>query len=129
LIAARPAAWDALQTMLADVVDVIPAHTMDEALKILKRDGIDLILCTVAFDESQMMDFLQAVKQTTAVGSIPFLCSRVLKGVLRDSLVDVMRDACKEAGAVDMIDIANLPADRAQTVLRTAVLTYLEPTK
>jgi response regulator RpfG family c-di-GMP phosphodiesterase len=128
LVAAHPNAWRALQTMLADVVDVIPAHTMDEALKILKRDRIDLIICTVAFDESQMMDFLQAVKQTTAVGSIPFLCSRVLKGVLRDSLVDVMRDACKEAGAVDMIDIANLPADRAETVLRAAVLTYLEPT-
>jgi response regulator RpfG family c-di-GMP phosphodiesterase len=116
--------------MLADVVDVIPAHTMDEALKILKRDGIDLILCTVAFDDSQMMEFLQAVKLTTsAAAGVPFLCTRALKGVLRDSLVDVMRDACKEAGAVDMIDIANLPADRAQTVLRTAVLTYLEPTK
>ena len=39
---------DLLQTMLAGVADLVPAHTMGEAFKVLKRDQIDLIVCTIA---------------------------------------------------------------------------------
>src|SRR4051812_44052718 len=125
LIAAQPAAWRLLQTMLAGLVDLVPAHTSAEAFKILAHDRIDLIVCTIAFDESQMTDFLEAVKRTVPASTVPFLCARVLKSVLRDSMVASMREACIELG----IDVANLPSDRAQTVVRAAVSSSLRPAK
>src|SRR5688572_31298133 len=83
LVAAHPQAWRVLQTMLADVVDLVPAHTTADAFKILEGEPIDLIVSTIAFDESRMLEFLQAVKQTSSMGGIPFLCSRVLPSVVR----------------------------------------------
>jgi hypothetical protein len=127
LIASQPAAWRVLEAMLKEVVDVVPAHTTADALRILGRERIDLIVSTVAFDESRMIEFLQTVKRTTSIGHIPFLCTRVLSGVLRDGLIGSMRDACIQCGAVDLTDIAKLPPDTARDVLRRSVLSFLEP--
>ena len=121
LIASQPKAWPTLHAMLADRADLVPAHTTGEALKILQGDRIDLIVSTIAFDESRMLEFLQAVKQASSTERIPFLCSRVFVSVIRDNLVSTMRDACKESGACDFVDIARLPPDTAQDVLRSAV--------
>ena len=94
-------------------MDVVPAHTTADALSILERERIDLIVSTVAFDESRMIEFLQTVKRTTSIGHIPFLCARVLSGVLRDSLIASMRDTCIQCGAVDLTDIAKIPPNTA----------------
>lgn len=59
LIASQPGAWRVLEAMLKEVVDVVPAHTTADALSILERERIDLIVSTVAFDESRMIEFLQ----------------------------------------------------------------------
>jgi hypothetical protein len=127
LVAAQPGAWPVLQTTLGGLVDLVPAHTRAEAFKILERGRIDLIVATIAFDESRMLEFLQAVKQTSSTGGIPFLCFRVLPSVIRDSLVSTTRDACKQCGAVDLVDIARLPPDAAQDVMRKAVQACLKP--
>jgi CheY-like chemotaxis protein len=111
--------------MLSDMGDLVPAHTTTDAFKILGHDRFDLIVCTIAFDESQMIDFLQTVKQDSSVRDIPFLCTRVLPGVLRDNLVSAMRDACKQCGAVDLIDIARLSPDAARDAMRKAVIAYV----
>ena len=109
LIAAQSSAWAVLKAMLGDVADLFPAHTTADAFKILKRERIDLIICTIAFDESRMMEFLATVKRTISVGHIPFLCARVLPSIVRDSLVPTIRDGCKALGAADLVDIARLP--------------------
>jgi CheY-like chemotaxis protein len=127
LVAAQPLAWRALQNMLADVGDLLPAHTTAEAFEILERERIDLIVSTIAFDESRMLEFLQAVKQKSSTGAIPFLCSRIFASVIRDNLVITMRDACKECGACDFVDVARLPPDTAKEVLRSAVDACLRP--
>ena len=44
--------------------------------------------------------------------AIPFLCARVLPSILADHLVAHMRRVCTELGAVDLIDVANLPAKK-----------------
>ena len=129
LVAAQPLAWRVLQTMLGDVADLVAVHTMADAFKILERERIDLIVSTIAFDESRMMEFLQAVKRSKSTAHIPFLCSRIVPGVLRDNLVSTMRDACQECGADDLLDLARLPPDRAKAVLREAVIRNLAPPK
>jgi CheY-like chemotaxis protein len=121
LVAAQPGASRLLQAMLGDLADLVVVHTTADAFKVLQHERMDLIVCTIAFDESRMMDFLQAAKKGSSTAGTPFLCSRILPGVLRDNLVATMRDACKECGAVDLIDIATLPPDRAQAALRQAV--------
>jgi hypothetical protein len=128
LIASQPGAWHVLETMLDEVADLVPAHTTADALRILQQERIDLIVSTVAFDESRMMEFLQTVKGTTSTGHIPFLCARVLSGVLRDSLIGSMRDACIQCGAVDLTDIAKLPPDTARDVIRRSVHACLDQT-
>jgi CheY-like chemotaxis protein len=126
LIAAQPEAAQVLQAMLRDLGSLIPAHTTADAFRILEHQQIDLIVSTIAFDESRMLEFLVSVKGTGSVAHIPFLCLRVLAGVLRDSLVGSMGDACKACGAVDFVDLARLPPDLAETTMRKAVKTYLQ---
>jgi DNA-binding NarL/FixJ family response regulator len=126
LIAAQPSAWAVLKAMLGDLADLFPAHTTADAFKILERERIDLIVCTIAFDESQMMQFLESVKRTISAGRIPFLCARVLPGIVRDSLVPSIRDGCKALDAADLVDIARLPPERAQAAMRGAVEAFLQ---
>jgi CheY-like chemotaxis protein len=126
LIAAQPHAAQVLQAMLPNIGNLITVHTTADAFRILEHQQIDLIVCTIAFDESRMLEFLVSVKGTAAVAHIPFLCSRVIAGALRDSLVGSMGDACKACGAVDFVDVARLPPDLAETTMRKAVRTYLQ---
>jgi hypothetical protein len=120
LVAARPDVWHEIEPMLGDTMDLTPAHTTAEAFRVLERGRVDLILSTVGFDESRMIEFLGAVK-ASAFASIPFLCARVLPGLIRDALVASTRDACKACGAIDLVDVARLTADDAKSTLRAAV--------
>ena len=58
-------------------VRLTPAHAMAEAFRVLDRQQIDLIISTIGFEESRMIEFLEAVK-ASIFASIPFLCARVL---------------------------------------------------
>jgi hypothetical protein len=131
LVAAQPAAWTALRSMLEGVIDLVPVHTTADAFRALEQDAlaIDLIISTIAFDDSRMVEFLQAVKRNPTMNGIPFLCSRVLPGVLSDHLVDRMRVVCKQCEAVDLVDVAKLPLDEAQSVFRAAVMSCAETGK
>jgi hypothetical protein len=121
LIAAQPGAWAVLKPMLEDVADLFPVHTTAEAFKTLERERIDCIVCTIAFDESRMMDFLAKVNGMFPAGQVKFLCARVLPSIVRDSLVPSIRDGCKALGALDLVDIAHLPPERAKAAMRAAV--------
>jgi response regulator RpfG family c-di-GMP phosphodiesterase len=114
--------------MLEGVIDLVPVHTRADALVALEHGAppIDLIIATIAFDDSQMVEFLQAIKRNPALNRIPFLCTRALPGVLSDNLVSRMRDVCKQCEAADLVDVAKLPRHEAQRVLRAAVISCVE---
>lgn len=123
LVASQPAAWTIVRAMLEDVIDVVPVHTTADAFRALEHDAaFDVIVSTIAFDDSRMVEFLQAVKRNPTTNQIPFVCSRVVPGVLSDHLVDQMRSVCKQCAAVDLIDVARLPPDEARRVFRAAVI-------
>lgn len=128
LVAAQPAAWNVLQRMLNGTVDLVPVHSVEDAFRVLDHEAksIDLVISTIAFDDSRMVEFLQAVRRNPPTSRIPFLCFRVLPGVLSDQLVEGMRAVCKQCGAADLVDVAKLPHDAAQSALRTAVKACLE---
>lgn len=127
LVAAQPAACGVLQRMLRETAETLPAHRRSDAFRILRENagGINLVICTIAFDDSQMIDFLQTVKRDPDLGKIPVLCTRVFASVLSDTLVSVIREACKEAGAVDLIDLATLDPKLAKAAINTAVMQCL----
>ena len=122
LIAAQPGAWTVLLSTLEDVMELVPVHSRNDALQALKDDpSIDVIISTIAFDDSQMIEFLQAVKQDQDLSRIPFPCSRVLPSALPDRLVGKMRDLCKQCGAADLVDVAGLRPEQARSAIRAAV--------
>jgi CheY-like chemotaxis protein len=124
LIAAQPAALKRLKPMLESFVDTVAVHTPKEAFRALERNGIDLIICTIAFDDSRMIEFLQAVKQVPG-GRIPFVCCRALLGVLSDHLVESTRTVAVQCGAIALVDIAKLNDEKAQSALKAAVTACL----
>lgn len=125
LVAAQVTAWARLQPLLHPLLDTVHVQTRNDAFKTIDRERIDLIICTLAFEESRMIEFLQAVKRTASAASIPFICCRALPSVLSDSMVEHMRAACLQAGADALVDIAKLEHDKAQGVLKSAVTAYL----
>lgn len=100
--------------------DLVHASKTSEALRALHSGGIDAIVCTIAFDDSRMMDFLQLVKASPATRPIPFICMRVLPGALSDDLVERVSLTCRECGA-DFLDLARTPRPEALTALRAAL--------
>jgi hypothetical protein len=129
LVASQPAAWVVIKPMLEKVADLVPVHTRAKALEVLKKDaaGFNLILCTVAFDDSRMIGFLQAVKRKAAMSRIPFLCSRVLASALSDKLMRGLRDPCLACGAIDMVDIGPLSRAAARDALQASVMKHASP--
>jgi len=129
LVASQPAAWKRLQLMLDPFVDTVIVHTIEDGLRTLKADEFHLILSTVAFDESRMIDFLQAVKRNGSSSAIPFVCVRVLSTVLSDDFMERTRAVCEECGAAAFVDIAKLDQGKAQTVLKDLLITHLPPNR
>lgn len=126
LIAAQPHAAQILEAMLRDIASLTVVHTTADAFRVLEQQQIDLIVSTIAFDESRMLEFLVSVKGTASVAHIPFVCSRVVPGALRDSLVGSMGAACKACGAADFVDVARLPPQFAETAMRKALEAHLQ---
>ena len=119
LIASRPKGRAVLREMLQDSLDLVPVITMEEAFEALKAEPRpDLILSTLAFDESRMIEFLEAVKRDRRLRAIPFYCCRVVQGIITDDLVGKMTAICKECGAEDFIDVAKLPRTAAARALK-----------
>jgi CheY-like chemotaxis protein len=119
LIASRPKGRQLFREMLGDSFDIVPVLTIDEALEALESEPrMDLILATLAFDESRMIELLQAVKRDRKLRDIPFFCCRVVKGVVTDELMAKMAAVCKAGGAEDFVDVAKLPRREAAKALK-----------
>jgi hypothetical protein len=130
LIAAQPEAFRVLHGMLVDALDPVPAYKTVDALATVRGDpsSIALIICTVRFDESRMLDFLQEVKQDARTNAIPFVCCRVLPTVLSNDSMDRLAAVCRFCGADDFIDIAMMEEKSAAITIRNAVMNYIEGT-
>ena len=119
MIAARPRGRALLRGMLQESLELVEADTMADAFRILEAEPRpDLVVATRAFDESRMIEFLQAVKKDRKLQKVPFYCCRLVRGIVTDDLVGKMAAVCKECGAEDFVDVAKLPKDAAAKALR-----------
>jgi hypothetical protein len=100
---------------------------MSDALQILNSHpaSVALVLSTIAFDDSRMIEFLYAAKSSRGGSIIPFICCRVLSTVLSDDAVARVGEVCKLAGAAEFIDVPSLEETSAAAVLSAAVLRHI----
>ncbi|MGQ0652191.1 MAG: hypothetical protein ACT4P4_07995 [Betaproteobacteria bacterium] len=130
LIAVQPAAWPRVEEILGDLLDLVPVHTIADAMQVLQseREKIHLIVSSLTFSDSRALEFLVAVKADPASAGIPFLCCRVRVGILSEHLVESLGRAARLCGATEFVNIGHLPPDEARATLRAAAMRCLSAT-
>ena len=120
-----PAIWT-VQHLLGAEVDYLPARSLNDALRALEARP-DMILANPRFDESHMLELLQAARAHPATRETPFVCFRLapMPAGWRRSL----EAAVLALGAIAFVDLSALERDRgrdaAEKELRTVVLAHL----
>jgi hypothetical protein len=104
---------------------LIPVHDIATAMREVEC-GIDLVVCTLLFDESRMLDL--AARLARIQPHIPFVCCRILS----DLPVHTLEAAFAAAGYVGAVATVDMPHTahgaelaRAEELLCGAVLGHL----
>jgi hypothetical protein len=106
LLAASPEPRAILERILSGH-ELSCATTFVRAKQFLGERTFDLIICTIAFDDSMMFEFLQAAKSTPGWQGIPFVCARVRSSILRSPIaLQAVQFTCAALGAATFLDIA-----------------------
>jgi hypothetical protein len=88
------------------------AETVSQAHRFLEDERLDLIICTVVFDESRMFDLLRLAKANGEWKRIPFLCCKVRPKLLDYPLaLEGVQIACRTLGAAAFLDIETYKID------------------
>src|SRR5690349_3161865 len=90
-----------LDEALSDIAWPVMALSEDEAVSCLDRE-VRLLVCTLRFDDSRMLEFVQSIHQRFA--HIPFVCCRVSRTRLPPPSLRAALEAARNVGAVDVID-------------------------
>jgi len=127
LLAARPSAAEPLERVLREFADMVHAQTMDDAIAELERGRVDLVCCTLAFDESRMFDLLYWTRVHHAC--VPFVCARSLSPGMSERSAASAGLAARELGAAGFIDLPALSRQhgkaRAAECIRQALVAAL----
>jgi hypothetical protein len=107
LLAGTQQAIDTLHSIFGDELELIDARSIDEALARLDG-GIDLIICSVRFDESRMFNFLQALHERSDARGIPVICCRTAPEALSREVRRAVEMALQALGVGTFIDLAAL---------------------
>ena len=117
-----------LEQLLGAGVDYLPARSMDDAVHGFELHP-DMIVCNVRFDESRMMNLLQAAKESPATRETPFLCLRLAP--MPASWKKGVEVAALALGAIAFVDLSSMEKDlgraAAEQELRRIVLSHLPP--
>jgi hypothetical protein len=113
LVAARPQACGPVHEALGSDADMVDAHTMDAALAQLEgARPIELVVCTVYFDDSRMFDLLRWAR--TRYAHIPFVCARIFPKDITRISIEGVSIAATSLGAATFIDVPALAAEHGE---------------
>ena len=128
LVAGTPSAIHEVQHLLGSEVDYLPVRSMDDALHGFEFHP-DMIVCNVRFDESRMLNLLQAAKENPVTRDTPFLCLRL--SPMPPRWKKGIEVAVLALGAIAFLDFTSLERDlgraAAEQELRRIVLAHLPP--
>jgi hypothetical protein len=126
LVADSEDAIRTVQAILGDVVDICPATTMKLAEQCLEG-VLDMVICGIHFDGSNMFPFLEMVSRRYA--HIPFIVFRDLPSALDPTFAQSVQISAKLLGAMGLIDLYSLRqrlgATEADGKFRAMVLSAL----
>jgi CheY-like chemotaxis protein len=120
LVAAVPEVREFFEHALAGH-ELAHATTRIEAQRLLSEEPFELIVCTVAFDDADMLALLRLTKSHPDWRTIPFVCARVRPHVLPSpSELEAAHGASRALGAAAFL---NVPAYRMNpgSEMRTAI--------
>jgi len=87
---------------LVDRFELVPAFSMLQARTAIKSGDIDVVLCSIHFDESRMFELLHFAQQTAP--HVPFVCCRMLHSPFNGSVIDGIARSAEAQGARGFID-------------------------
>ena len=118
----RPVLCEALCGLACPVM----ALSEDDAVRSIDRD-VQLVLCTLRFDDSRMLDFIQSFHERFA--EVPCVCCRVTKTRLPTPSLRAAMEAARSLGAAEVIDFYSLESalghEAAISVFRDHVAAHL----
>jgi hypothetical protein len=125
LVAGTDDAIDLVTDVLGREAEVVSARSVDEALGKL---GLPLhsIVCSVRFDESRMLDFLQALHDSPPTPAPRVVCLRASQPPLLPATRDALQAALEALGIRIFIDFPAVVAAHgmkaARELLHAAIL-------
>ncbi len=126
LLASTPSADAILRHILAPLGGIVSAFTHEEAIERIGA-GVDLVVCSLRFDESRMLDLIAEVAQR--MPHLPFICCRVQESHLPESSLRAAFTAAGHLGAVAVVDLPRLVRaggeDRAEAQFNACVRAHL----
>jgi hypothetical protein len=119
LIAGTRDAIEALSEVLRHDVEVVPAHSVREALDLFDA-RIDMVVCNVRFDESRMFDFLLALRQKPGGENVRVVSFRNAGAELSPRMRASIKGALEALGVETFVDVPQLePVYGRQVALET----------
>ncbi len=91
--------------------DCLPGHDLHfvrnfpQAIKELRKDGYQLIVIGMHFDESRMFELLRYVRGLPKHNDLPVICVQCLDVLLSESVLKNMDDAVKALGGTAFVDL------------------------
>ena len=111
MVAASPEPRAVIERMLGGH-ELSCADTLVQARQFLREGTFELIICTIAFDESKMFDLLRLVKSKPELQQTPFVAARVRPHIIRSpAVLRGVAFTCETLGAEAFLDIADYQVD------------------
>jgi len=91
--------------------DCLPGHdlhfvrTLGAAVRELRRDGYQLIVIDMHFDDSRMFELLRYVRGLPQHQDVPVICVQCEEVMLSEAVLKNMEDAVKALGGTAFIDL------------------------
>jgi PleD family two-component response regulator len=127
----------AAKVLVADIPEAdetirgcLPGHdlhfvrTLSEAIRELRRDGYQLIVIGMHFDESRMFELLRFVRSMPRHKDTPVVCVQCQDVMLSEAVLKNMDDAVKALGGnafIDMRDGAHVFRSHCDFLNQTAI--------
>jgi CheY-like chemotaxis protein len=126
LLASTPGADAILRHILEPLGEIVSAFTHEEAMERIEA-GVDLVVCSLRFDESRTLDLIAEMAQR--LPHLPFICCRVQESDLPESSLRAAFTAAGHLGVVAVVDLPQLVRavgeDRAEAQLNACVRQHL----
>src|SRR5437868_7261277 len=91
--------------------ECLPGHelhfvrTFGEAVRELRKDGYQLVIIGMHFDESRMFELLRYVRGLRQYNDVPVMCVQCRDVMLSEAVLKNMDDAVKALGGTAFIDL------------------------